>query len=199
MRRLHILAFVALACGLAAPAGAQGRVMGVVVDADGKPVKGSTVRAINQDATPREWKSVTDSKGRWVLLGLRIGEWQFVAEAPGFFAGRERSVVRSAFSPRPVVITMRKDPGPPPGALSRGILDDIAAANGLRDQGQLDAALSAYETIQTRNPKLTAVRGVIADLYRRKAEQEPDAAARDAWLERASDADRAASAGPSPK
>lgn len=200
MRRLQIIAAALATLGLAASAAAQGRVMGVVQDENGKPIKGSTVRALNRDATPREWTSKTDDRGRFVLLGLRISdEWTFVADAPGFFSGRERASVRSNFGPRPVVITLRRDPGPPAGALSKSILDDIAAANGLRDEGRLDDALAAYEAIQTRNPKLTAVHLVMADVYRRKADETSDPAARSALLARASAAETAAADDPEPK
>jgi hypothetical protein len=86
MRRLHVIGAVLLTLGLAADAAAQGRVMGVVQDTNGRPIKGATIRALNTDSSPREWTSTTDDKGRFVLLGLRIGpNWKFVAEAPGFF------------------------------------------------------------------------------------------------------------------
>jgi hypothetical protein len=58
----------------------------------------------------------------------------------------------------------------------------------LRDQGRLDQAITAYQEIRTKNPKLTSVNLVMAGMYRKKAGQETDPAARRAMLARAIDA-----------
>lgn len=192
MRRLQIIAATLMTLGFAAQATAQGRIMGIVQDANRRPVKGAIIRAINEDAAPREWTSTTDDKGRFVLLGLRLGpDWKFTAEAPGFLPAETVAVVRSAFG-SPLTFTMRRDPGPLPGALARDIQKDLDAAAALRDRGRYDEALAAYEAIHARNPKLTTINLVMAGVYRRKAEQERDEAARRALLERASMAELAA-------
>src|SRR5581483_9088061 len=150
---IGIALFLALA---AAPAYAQiGRVQGVVRDAAGQPIKGATVRATNADAVPREFTSTTDDKGRFTMLGLRTATtWHFVAEAPGFFSMQGDAPVRSQIGD-PLTFTLRRDPGPLPGALSKDIQDDLTAANGLRDEGRYDQAIAAYQAIQAKNPKLT--------------------------------------------
>ena len=194
MRRLQITAAMLVTLAVAATAAAQGRVAGVVQDANGRPLKGATIRAINADASPREWTASSDEKGRWVMLGLRISQnWRFVAEAPGFLPGDGIAAVRSQFGP-PVRLVLQTDPGPPPGALVKDIQEQVASAHALRDGGRYDQALAAYESIAAKNPKLTAINRVIADVYRRKAEQEQDEAARRALLERAAAADVAATA-----
>jgi tetratricopeptide (TPR) repeat protein len=186
MRRLKIIAAALMTLGIAAPAAAQGRVMGVVLDNNGRPIKGAIVRAANPDTSSREWTAATDDKGRWVLLGLRLGpNWRFTAEAPGFFPEQRVDQVRSNFA-QPLMFSMRRDPGPLPGALVSEIQDQLAAANALRDQGRHDQAIAAYQAIHARNQKLTSIHLVIADVYRKKAEGESDAAARHALLERAS-------------
>jgi len=186
MRRLKIIAAALMTLGIAAPAAAQGRVMGVVQDTNGRPIKGAIIRAANPDTSSREWTAATDDKGRFVLLGLRIGpNWKFIAEAPGFFASERVEPVRSNFGP-PLAFAMRRDPGPLPGALVKDIQEQLSAANALRDEGRHDQALAAYQSIYSRNPKLTSVNLVIAGVYRQKAEREGDAVARQALLERAS-------------
>jgi lipopolysaccharide biosynthesis regulator YciM len=62
----------------------------------------------------------------------------------------------------------------------------LTAAHALRDQERHDQAIAAYQAIHARNQKLTSLHLAIADVYRRKAEREGDAAARQALLERAS-------------
>jgi hypothetical protein len=194
MRRLQIVAAALVTVGIALPAAGQGRIMGVVQDTNGRGIKGAIVRAVNADTSPREWTSTTDDKGRFVILGLRVGpNWRFLAEAPGYFAVEGTALVRSTFG-QPLTFTMRRDPGPIPGALVKDIQEQLTAAHALRDQGRYDQALSAYQSIQSKNPRLTAINLVIAGVYRQKAEQERDGAARQALLERASAAEVAAAA-----
>ena len=191
MRRLQITAAMLMTLAFAMPAAAQGRVIGVVQDTNGRAIKGAIVRAVNPDASSREWTSTTDDKGRFVILGLRVGpNWKFVAEAPGFFPSEGVAQVRSTFG-NPLGFVMRADPGPPPGALVKDIQDQLKSADTLREQGRLDQAIAAYQELQTKNPKLTALNLVLADVYRRKADQERDEGTRRALLDRASAAELA--------
>jgi hypothetical protein len=176
-----------LALLLAAPLDAQtARAVGTIRDTNGRAIKGATIRAINKDAYPPEIASTSDDKGRWAMIGLRIGNWTFVAEAPGYFRLEAQSFVRTGAAP-PMAFTLARDPGPIPGALDRNIQQQLSAANALRDQGQLDQALAAYQDIRAKNPKLTAVNLVVAGVYRKKAGLESDPAARRQLLDRAID------------
>lgn len=182
------LAVILLAFGVAASASAQtARAAGTVRDTNGKPIKGATVRATNPEAYPPQVVSTSDDKGRWAIIGLRIGTYTFLVEAPGFLPVEAPATVRTAAS-APLVFTLARDPGPIPGSLPANIQAQVAAANMLREQGRLDQAISAYREIQARNPKLTSVHLVIGHLYRVKAEREADPAARQALLDRAIDA-----------
>lgn len=194
MTRLIPPTFVVLAMLIsAAPAMAQSaRAIGSVRDTDGKPIKGATIRASNPDAIPSQIVSTSDDKGRWAMIGLRTGTWTFVVEAPGFVATEAAVGVRVAASP-PMTFTLVRDPGPIPGALPTNIQAQLTAAQMMRDQGRLDAAITAYQDIRTKNPKLTAINLVIAETYRKKASQETDPAARQSLLDRAAEAEAAAS------
>ena len=184
----HLTACAILVLGMAAVASAQsGRAMGTVKDQGGKAIKGATVKAVNPDASPSQFASATDDKGRFAMIGLRSGTWRFIVEAPGYFPVETPVPVRVAASP-PLTFTLARDPGPIPDALDRNIEQLIHDAATLRDQGRLDQALAAYQDIRAKNPKLTSVNMVIGDLYRRKATQEKDPAARQALLRQALDA-----------
>ena len=174
-----------LLVALTASASAQtaGRITGTIKDPDGKPIKGATVRATNQAVNARI-TSTTDEKGRFAMIGVRSGRWVIVAEAPNFLPLQGTSDVSSSVMPV-LSLTLQRDPGPMPGALSKTITEELAAAEALRSAGRYDDAISAYQAIQSRNARLTTVSLVVATLYREKAVQEKDATARQALLARA--------------
>jgi tetratricopeptide (TPR) repeat protein len=182
-----LTASVALLLGVAAFASAQGRATGTVKDTSGKAIKGATVRASNPDASPSQFASATDDRGRWAMIGLRSGTWHFTVEAPGYFTVETNAPVRVAAAP-PMQFALAKDPGPIPNALDRNIQQLIEDAASMRDAGRIDQALAAYQDIRSRNPKLTSVNLVIGDLYRRKATQETDPGARQNLYQQALDA-----------
>ncbi|MBI4263584.1 MAG: carboxypeptidase regulatory-like domain-containing protein [Acidobacteria bacterium] len=187
MRRLQLVAAVAtVTMGLAAQAAAQtGRVQGIVRDLNGEPIRGAIVRATHPEAMPNELTAATDERGRFAIIGLRTAtSWHFVAEAPGYFPAEGDATVRSAIG-APLTFTLRRDPGPIPGALVGNIQQQITAARELKEAGRLDEAIAAYQTIQSRNARLTTINLVLADLYREKAQKEPDGAARQSLLEKA--------------
>jgi hypothetical protein len=186
--RLRIIVAVVSALWLAVPASAQtARATGIIRDVDGKPIKGATVRAINPELQPRQGIATSDSKGRWAMLGLRIGVYTFVVDAPGFVPVQNEAMVRTAAS-APLIFVLAPEPGLTPGALPSNIQAQIAAAHMLRDQGRIDQALSTYEQIRAKNSSLTTLNLVIAATYRRKAALESDPVARRAALDRAIEA-----------
>ena len=183
MRRILIFATLALALAAAAAAQTAGRITGTIKDPDGKPIKGATVRATN-DAVNARITSTTDDKGRFAMIGVRTGRWVVVAEAPNFLPLQGAADVSSGNTPV-LVLTLQRDPGPMPGALSKTISEDIAAAEALRQAGRYDDAIAAYQSIQSKNARLTSVNLMLATLYREKAAQEKDAVAKQALLSRA--------------
>ena len=182
MRRLDLLLTVVVVVAVAGPAAAQAaRAVGMVRDIDGRAIRGATVRAVNPQGHPKQITSATDNKGRWAMIGLTSGEWQFVADAPGFVTQNATAMVRISGS-APLVFTLTRDPRPAPGTLDKNIQRQLGDANTLRDQGRYDQALTAYQDIRTKNPKLTSIHLVMAEAYRRKAAQEADPAARRSLL-----------------
>lgn len=185
MSGFRLVVAVILAVFLPSTAFAQSaRATGTVRDTNGRPIKGATVRASNRDARPAQITSTTDDKGRWAMIGLRTGTWTFNVEAPGFVSVEAPAPVRVAGTP-PMAFTLARDPGPIPGALDKNVMQLVAAANTLRDRGQFEQALTAYQQIREQNPKLTAVSFVMAGVYRQQAAGATDPTARRALLDRA--------------
>jgi len=183
MRRILTFATLALALAAAASAQTAGRITGTIKDPDGKPIKGATVRATN-DAVNARITSTTDDKGRFAMIGVRSGRWGIVAEAPNFLPIQGTADVSSSNLPV-LQLTLQRDPGPMPGALGKTITEDIVAAEALRKAGRYDDAIAAYQSIQSKNTRLTTVSLMLATLYREKAVQERDATAKQALLNRA--------------
>ena len=102
------------------------------------------------------------------MLGLRTGTWRFVVDAPGFLRLDVNAPVRVANAP-PMQFTLARDPGPVPNALEHNVQQRLKEAATLRDAGQLDQALTVYQDIYVKNPRLTSVNLVLADVYQRKA------------------------------
>src|SRR6185295_7891630 len=183
MRRILTFATLALALAAAASAQTAGRITGTIKDPDGKPIKGATVRATNEAVNARI-TSTTDDKGRFAMIGVRTGRWAIVAEAPNFLPLQGSADVSSSNLPV-LALTLQRDPGPMPGALAKTIGEDVTAAEALHKAGKYDEAIAAYQSIQSKNTRLTSVNLMLATLYREKAAQEKDATARQALLARA--------------
>lgn len=163
------------------------RTSGVVREADGRPIQGATIRASYPDTGPRLITAISDSNGRWAMIGLVVGTYMFVVDAPGFLPVKGTAPVRTSPT-APLVFTLTREPGPTPAALPANIQAQITAAHLLRDQGRLDQAITAYEEIRARHFTLTSINLVIGAAYRQKASLEADPAARRASLARAIDA-----------
>jgi predicted Zn-dependent protease len=187
MSRLHLLRAAVVTMCLAAPALAQtGRVGGVVKTTDGKPIKGATVKAQNPNFAPGEYTATSDDKGRWSIIGLRSGPWKFTAEAPGFQAQSGTANVRTIGAPNPP-LEFTLAPGVPtgPAGLSKEVQAELKAADDLRNSGQFDQAIVAYNAVRAKNPSLTMINMVVGGTYRQKAAKESDKAARQAAFDQA--------------
>src|SRR3954469_8488889 len=112
----HVVAALCV-LSIAGSAAAQGsRVVGIVKDETGQPIKGATLSLENPDAIPRNFTATSDERGRFAVLGLKAGEWSIVAQAPGYVAGdtREHGGVAARVAP---VFTLHRAPLPPASIL----------------------------------------------------------------------------------
>jgi tetratricopeptide (TPR) repeat protein len=157
---------------IAASAAAQGsRVVGIVKDETGQPIKGATLSLENPDAIPRNFTATSDDRGRFAIIGLKSGEWSIVAQAPGFIADAGRVVVRVA-TPATPTFTLRRAPQPPPSALgnigSRDLQAELRSADQQYNAQQWDQAIASYKSILTKAPALSFINLQIGSAYRSK-------------------------------
>lgn len=167
MKRVPRVALVLAAAWLLvsawpAPAAAQfpvGRLTGTVRDIAGRPVKDAAVFATNPSAVPQEFKTSTDRKGQWAILGLRSGTWQVSIGAEGFEEARMVIPV-SVFQPVPpldIVLVAVPARGPLDGVDTKRLQADLASAEALVAQAKWDDAVAAYRLILARVPALDSV------------------------------------------
>jgi tetratricopeptide (TPR) repeat protein len=167
---------VALLLVLAAPARAQiARVAGTVTDEEGRPIKGATVTAENPDHTPSTLTSSTDDKGRYSMIGFRLGVYTFTVRAQGYeTASVDLRVVTVRPNP-PVNARLKKSSVPPPQPASsldaKDVQQRIDKAEALAAAGEIDGAVGAYRDLATRVPALTSVHLRIGGLLEGKGDK----------------------------
>jgi tetratricopeptide (TPR) repeat protein len=167
-----------LVLGCAASAIAQpGRVGGVVRDDKGEPIKGATITAENVNIGST-FTATTDDKGRFTIIGLRAGQWRFIAQAPGYAPEAGDMPVRSGSPNPPISFALRRTGPGTTGVLSgisaRDLQTELSAADALFNAQRWDEAIAAYRAIAGRAPVLHVVHLQIAAAHR--ARKDYDAA-----------------------
>jgi Flp pilus assembly protein TadD len=149
-----------------------GRISGTVKDETGQPIKGATITADNPDASPKSFTATTDDKGRFGMIGLRSGPWNFTARAPGFAPqGTEMGVRSSPANNAPLTFALAKIPIPPSilGTLSaKDLQGELAEADGLYNAQKWDEAIGFYRSIIAKAPSLSVINLQIAAAYLNK-------------------------------
>jgi len=163
-----------------------GRVGGIVRTETGEPIKGATITASN-DNFGTSITATTDDRGRFSIIGLRSGQWNFTAEAPGFLGESGAMPVRTAGAPNPPITFALRRSGPTVSAAlgnvsARDLQEQLAEADELFKRQQWDAAIAAYEDIVSRTPALTVIKLQIAAAHRMKGAHEPALAVYDEML-----------------
>src|SRR5690606_3815187 len=170
-----LLGFVALALA-AGPVAAQewrgmGRVGGYVVDEDGKPIAGVTVKAMLPSSGNRGPAPTTSKDdGEWGVGGLSSGNWalDFIKEG---YETRSISIGISEFNRlRPLEILMKKeiilvDP-------NTVIKEKLTAAADLMNSNQFAEARAIYEELSAEYPEVKEFKPLIARAYAGEGEKE---------------------------
>lgn len=156
---------------LASLASAQnGRVSGTVKDANGKPMRAVTVIGHNPDAAPAVRTSVTDDKGRYVMIGLRSGVWLFTTSATGYLPKTTALRVSGIGPNTRLDFALGLDPEYRPPAMEgvkvAELQAQIGAADALLRGAKYVEAVAAYEALLARLPALTSLHLQIARAHR---------------------------------
>ena len=172
LRRAFLVVCAALLFAVSAAA-QTGRIGGTVKDETGQPIKGATITAENSTAAPSSFTATTDDKGRFAIIGLRSGQWAFMAQAPGFASDGFRMDIRTVGAPNPPIeFKLKKAMAAPTGALGnvapKDLQAELSAADALYNSQLWDQSIAAYKAILSKTPALTVINLQIAAAYRNK-------------------------------
>jgi tetratricopeptide (TPR) repeat protein len=170
-----ILILGLLASGPAYPQAGRGlgRIGGVVVDTDDKPIVGAKVVIVYSQDEGLKHETITNNKGEWAFLGLGTGNWNMTASVKGFLpVSKALSVSQLSVNPRVTVRLQKTATG------GGGIIQDettyvfLEKANQLFKEKKYDEAIASYQQFMEKNPAVYQVSLSIADCYQEKGEIE---------------------------
>lgn len=147
-----IIACCVLACAVLSAQDwkGKGRVAGIVLDAEGKPLEGVTVR-LAWTKEKAGFDVVTNKEGRWNAGGISKGEWDVDFEKVGYVTLKKRMTVSETTRNPEIKVTMEKAKGL---ALTSEIEEQLNKANASYDQKDYAAALAGYQAILGKYPEV---------------------------------------------
>ena len=169
--RVALFAIGVLGCAAATHA-QSARVGGVVMDEEGAPIAGAQVVAENPQVSPGRFKTETDDRGRFSMIGLRAGIWTFTASARGFAPSQGTARVQTLSANPPVDFKLVRGAAGYVGVLTnvntKELQAELQSADTLYNSGQYDRAIAAYRAVLAKVPSLTAINLQIGNAYRQK-------------------------------
>jgi Tfp pilus assembly protein PilF len=169
---LSLAALVVIAAGPAfSQAGhGKGRLGGLLLDPDNKPVVGIKVTLTFSENKNTTFEDTTGKKGEWSFIGLGTGNWILSASVPGY-RPVEQTINVSQLAVNPKVQVVLKKPDKTSGVLQdEKSVELLEQGNQLFKDGKYDEAITAYQKFQEANPGLYQIQVSIADCYREKGE-----------------------------
>lgn len=164
---------MAAAALCAAPLAAQdwkgmGRFEGRVVDPEGKPIAGATVKL---DLPSRGGGTTlkTDKKGRWAIAGVAAGQWNVDVEAEGHVPQHGTFNLPSESTRLSPLVTTLEKAGPPPP--DPALLAAVQKGDEAYKAGRFAEARAEYEKVLALKPELAAT---LHELIARCHSQEGD-------------------------
>jgi tetratricopeptide (TPR) repeat protein len=154
----RVWAVMAAAAALAAPVAAQdwkgiGRFEGRVVDAEGKPIEGATVK-LELPERGGGTTVKTDKKGKWAIGGIAAGKWNVDVEAAGYAPKKGTfNLTSETARPAPLQIQLDKAGPPPPDP---ALLAAVQKGDEAYKAGRFAEARAEYEKVLALKPELGA-------------------------------------------
>jgi len=174
-RFLFFFGFLALVLASASPealaqAGrGKGRVQGLVLDEEGKPVISAKVVLELLSGERTQFEATTDKNGGWALIGLGSGNWKVTVSAEGYIP-TTTTIPVSQIEKNPKVVLKLKKPELQKDAVisEEASLAFLEEATRLYNEKNYDDALAILEKFLEQNPRAYQVQVLIGDCYREK-------------------------------
>jgi len=139
----------------------QGRLTGVVLDQDGRPLGGVKVKLFSLRGQSG-FELVTDAKGEWKANYIRGGGWNLDFEKAGYAPKRITTNIQEVTNNPPLEIRLQKVEG-------LVITDELRKAlnegNKLYEENRLEEAIAIYENLLAQNPDLYILNKNIGNAY----------------------------------
>jgi predicted Zn-dependent protease len=182
------VAAVALAPIVAPGARAQGTVtaVGRVVDGEGNPIPDVQVLLDYKGHIVQKYKTKTDKKGTFIHLKVYAGLYRMTLTKEGVGeVSFDYNIQEISNTQKPPEFKLAPKRAAPPGSgLAPGgapavgappvdmgkLIADINAAVALSQQGKVDEAIAAYETLVARAPQIPLVHYNLATAYNKKGD-----------------------------
>lgn len=144
-----------------------GRLGGVVLDLEGKPIEGAKVTLIFSQNEKMKLEAFSNKKGEWSFIGLGTGNWNLTVVAKGYLPV-EKTVYVSQLSVNPkVTVKMQKEEKGLGGLVEDEFtFNFLERGNQLLNEGKYEEAIVAYEQFLEKNPQAYQVKLSLGDCYR---------------------------------
>ncbi len=156
------------------PAKPGGRILGIVLDENGRPLRGASIVAKTLDAVSTSVTVESDKNGRFAFFSVRDGTWTVAAQKPGYSSVSSVLQVRQGLGVGPPVrLTLRNVPATIStlgAATAEDLQSALASANELYARQRWDEAIAAYQSILALAPALSTINLQIAAAYRNKGD-----------------------------
>jgi len=142
----------------------MGRVGGKVVDEDGKPVAGVTVKATLPRAGNRGPEGKSNARGDWAVGGIAGGEWALDFSKDGYetLSITVQVMESSRLPPMEIRLARKAAPAVDPNVEIR---DQLTEAAGLMNAKEFAKARAIYEALAAKYPEVQQFRPLIARSY----------------------------------
>jgi tetratricopeptide (TPR) repeat protein len=129
----------------------KGRISGIILDQDGNPIEGVTVKLFSLRGNSG-FEIQSDQDGKWVAAWLRGGGWNIDFQKFGY-EPKNLSVSVSEAGKRmpPMEVRMTKIEGL---VISEELKADLTKGNNLFNEGQYDEAMAVYGKMLEENPDI---------------------------------------------
>ena len=199
-----VTGLVLLVAAATATAQTGGRVVGLIVDGEGSPMQGVSIIAsvISAERNAANFETTTGNDGRFAIIGLISGQWQFQAEFEGYQTVAAAWAIIQGRN-QPVNLTLERIPHPLELALGAEAFEgldpealevDLAQADEAFNEERYEEAIVGYEVLLDKVPAFTMLHVQIGNARTQMGEYQNAIAAYERALQEDPD-DRDAQAG----